>query len=207
MKFTENEMVFFNSITDGESLFGIPITFRIKSSQREEIDKTISSLAAKGVLEKESKLSKKGALPASAIEDYKNAKKYVIINYLHIAITDKDAVVIIPLKNFEYEVMRIPTEAIMVMLLKKYEILCRKTNGQVTENKYVNIDNILRELNEKRYSSIILGIFENDKTVNEYVYFWDDINTYRYDFKKQIKSKIDPVIVRKEIAGALSIGD
>ena len=37
MRFTENEMVFFNSITKGNDVFGIPLKFRPLESHEEEV--------------------------------------------------------------------------------------------------------------------------------------------------------------------------
>lgn len=44
MKFTEHEMVFFNSITKGNDVFGIPLKFRTQKSHEEEVKKTINGL-------------------------------------------------------------------------------------------------------------------------------------------------------------------
>lgn len=205
MKFTENEIVFFNSITKGKSMLGLPVTFRITSSKDEEINKTISSLIEKGVLESKSKLSKKGVLPTKAIEDYKTAKKHVIINYLHIAILDNDTVVIIPLKDRKYEVMRLPAAAIMVKLFEEYDMLRVKSNGKEAYNKRVDLDSFLKELKEKGSKNIMLGLFEDGIALKECVYYWDDDNAYRYDFTKGIKSIIDPIVARNELANALCL--
>ena len=50
MRFTEHEMVFFNSITKGNDVFGIPLKFRTQKSHEEEVKKTINGLIEKGVL-------------------------------------------------------------------------------------------------------------------------------------------------------------
>ena len=39
MRFTEHEMVFFNSITKGNDVFGIPLKFRTQKSHEEEVKK------------------------------------------------------------------------------------------------------------------------------------------------------------------------
>ena len=41
MKFTEHDMVFFNSFTKGNDVFGIPLKFRTQKSHDEEVKKTI----------------------------------------------------------------------------------------------------------------------------------------------------------------------
>lgn len=60
MKFTEHEMVFFNSITKGNDVFGIPLKFRPQKGHEEEVKKTINGLIEKGVLASETELTKMG---------------------------------------------------------------------------------------------------------------------------------------------------
>ncbi len=48
MKFTEHEMVFFNSITKGNDVFGIPLKFRPQKGHEEEVKKTINGLIERG---------------------------------------------------------------------------------------------------------------------------------------------------------------
>ena len=112
MKFTEHEMVFFNSITKGNDVFGIPLKFWTQKSHEEEVKKTINGLIEKGVLASETELTKMGFLPARALECYKESRNHVIINYLHIALLEqREAIVIIPLKNREYEMLRLAAES------------------------------------------------------------------------------------------------
>ena len=82
MKFTEHEMVFFNSITKGDTVFGIPLHFRIKKDRAEEVEMTIKNLIKKQILKSEKELSRLGTLPARTLELYKQSKTYIIINYL-----------------------------------------------------------------------------------------------------------------------------
>ena len=89
MRFTEHEMVFFNSITKGNDVFGIPLKFRPQKGHEEEVKKTINGLIEKGVLASETELTKMGFLPARALECYKESRNHIIINYLHIALLEQ----------------------------------------------------------------------------------------------------------------------
>ena len=60
MRFTEHEMVFFNSITKGNDVFGIPLKFRPQKGHEEEVKKTINGLIEKGVLASETEFTKMG---------------------------------------------------------------------------------------------------------------------------------------------------
>ena len=148
MKFTEHEMVFFNSITKGNDVFGIPLKFRPQKGHEEEVKKTINGLIEKGVLASETELTKMGFFPARALECYKESRNHIIINYLHIALLEqREAIVIIPLKNREYEMLRLPRVAVLYLLLKIYLTFCRTKCV-----KYFN-------LNIKLFSSPLLLAF------------------------------------------------
>ena len=154
MKFTEHEMVFFNSITKGNDVFGIPLKFRTQKSHEEEVKKTINGLIEKGVLASETELTKMGFLPARALECYKESRNHIIINYLHIALLEqREAIVIIPLKNREYEMLRLPRGAVLYLLLKIYPVL---QTGTVSEKELLqlqDIDSFLREVKDCKETS------------------------------------------------------
>lgn len=48
MRFTEHEMVFFNSITKGNEVFGIPLKFRPQKGHEEEVKKNYKWTDRKG---------------------------------------------------------------------------------------------------------------------------------------------------------------
>lgn len=79
MKFTEHEMVFFNSITKGNDVFGIPLKFRPQKGHEEEVKKTINGLIEKGVLASETELTKMGFFPARALECYKESRNHIMM--------------------------------------------------------------------------------------------------------------------------------
>lgn len=67
MRFTEHEMVFFNSITKGNDVFGIPLKFRTQKGHEEEVKKTINGLIEKGVLASETELTKMGFFSGKSV--------------------------------------------------------------------------------------------------------------------------------------------
>lgn len=206
MKFTENEMVFFNSITPGDNLLGFPIELNVSTTIDNALSDTIKSLIAKGVLDSEDKLSKKGALPAKAIDDYKNAKKHVIINKLHIALLEKESVVIIALPNGEYDVMRMPNASILYFLLDKYKELCVKSEDIIEHDEKIEINEFFEQYEELvDLRSLVVGTYEEKKPIKGYVFYWDKGEAYRYDLIKKNHSKINPVLVRHEICDALCV--
>lgn len=205
MKFTEHEMVFFNSITKGNTVFGIPLSFRSKDSHDREVKRTIQGLLEKGVLQSETELSRQAALPARALECYKESKTHIIINYLHIALLEKrEAVVIIPLKNREYEMLKLPRIALLYLLLNKYPLLRGEAKPIETGPELVDIDTFLKELKEQE-GNIMVGEFQNEAIVKEQVYFWKEERIYQYDLNAQLKREVSPVQIRRELLNLLQI--
>lgn len=207
MKFTENEMVFLNSITEGDTVFGIPLRFCIKQEKEKEIENTIQGLIQKGILKSKSVLSEQGVLPARALELYKESKTHIIINYIHIALIEgADSIVIIPAYNEseEYELLRIPRVALLYVLLKQYPVLRGRKYGmekQTQIRKYEEFLNILK----KYEGNLLVGTFYEGKMKSEQVYYWKGKELWCYDLETQINKEKDFVQVRKEMLRLLQI--
>ncbi len=205
MKFTEHEMVFFNSITKGDTLFGIPLQFRTKAGRAETISKTIESLKKKQILKSDTELSEVGALPAMTVELYKQSSDYVIINYLHIALIDRqEAVIIIPLKNQEYELLRLPRAAILYLLLEQYPVLRGVSEKIQTKAKLLDTDSFLRKVSFCD-GNIMIGAFSKNQVVSEHIYYWKEKTINRYDFNSQVEKQVDAVWIRREIVKLMQI--
>lgn len=205
MRFTEHEMVFLNSITKGGSVLGIPLHFRSKKDYDSEIKKTIQGLVEKGVLKSETELAKQGALPARALECYKNSRTHIILNYLHIALLEKqDAVIIIPLKNQEYELLRLPRTAVFYLLLEKYPVLRNAGYPAGRTPKLLDMDVFLQELKEQE-GNIMVGEFQDGTAVREQVYFWKKENMYHYDLNTRMQREINAARARRELLELLRI--
>lgn len=205
MRFTEHEMVFFNSITKGDTVLGIPLNFRPKEGYDKAVKDTIQGLREKGVLKSETELSKEGALPARALECYKESNVHVIINYLHIALLEKkEAVVIIPLKNREYEMLRLPRVALLYLLLEKYPVLRGGGKTVKSQPELVDMDSFLQELKEQE-GNIVAGEFQNGTMVREQVYYWKEDTVYQYNLNTRLKKEVSPAQARRELMKLLQI--
>lgn len=205
MRFTEHEMVFFNSITKGNEVFGIPLKFRPEGNHEEEVKRTVKGLMEKGVLKSETELSRQGVLPARALECYKESKVHIIINYLHIALLEKkEAIVIIPLKNREYEMLRLPRVALVHLLLDKYPVLRAGAKTVDIKTEMMDMDTFLQELKEYE-GNIMIGEFQNGVVERELVYYWKEEKMYQYDLNREIRKGVNAVQVRRELLKLLRI--
>lgn len=159
------------------------------------------------MLASETELTKMGFFPARALECYKESRNHVIINYLHIALLEqREAIVIIPLKNREYEMLRLPRVAVLYLLLKIYPVL---QTGTVSEKELLqlqDIDSFLREVKDCK-ENIMIGEFQDNALTKEWLYYWKNNQIFEYDLNRQIKREVDAVQVRRELLRLLAIDE
>jgi len=170
---------------------------------------TIKNLVKKQILKSEKELSRLGTLPARTLELYKQSKTYIIINYLHIALIDKqEAVVIIPLKEKskerEYELLRLPRVAVLYLLLEHYPVLRNAAMKTEANVHLIDHDSFLQKLSSYD-GNIMVGVFGDSQIVSEHVYYWEGEEILRYDLNSQIEKKVNAVQVRREIIKLLQI--
>ena len=200
MRFTEHEMVFFNSITKGNDVFGIPLKFRTQKSHEEEVKKTINGLIEKGVLASETELTKMGFFPARALECYKESRNHIAL------LEQREAIVIIPLKNREYEMLRLPRVAVLYLLLKRYPVLQIGTVPEKEQLQLQDIDSFLREVKDCK-ENIMIGEFQDNALTKEWLYYWKNNQIFEYDLNRQIKREVGAVQVRRELLRLLAIDE
>lgn len=205
MKFTENEMVFLNSITEGKYIFGLNIEFSYKNNRAAEIENTIQGLIKKGILESETKLSSVGFLPAKALEMYKESKIYIRINDLKAAIiNDSEMIAISPAENNQFELQRVPKAVILYLILEKFSVLRNKLKSVDSKPEKIEEDDILKEI-KKSEGHILIEKFEETSYKTGCVYYWNKENMVKYDFLTKIKEYTEAVSVRNEIAEILEV--
>ena len=205
MRFSENEMIFFNSITSGLVVPELELHFARTGEHKEEVKKTIKGLIDKGVLEDETKLKEAGALAAKAFEDYKLANRHVVINNLRIAVTEVDSVVIIPFENYEFELTRMPGTVIMMALLKQYDILREGSYNYPVDVSFVSVEKILLHEIVDWDKAIRVKEIADNRINSDCIYYWTEREVYKYDLQMQVKKAIDPVVIRHDIAKILRL--
>lgn len=205
MRFSENEMIFFNSITSGLVVPELELHFARTGEHKEEVKKTIKGLIDKGVLEDETKLKEAGALAAKAFEDYKLANRHVVINNLRIAVTEVDNVVIIPFENHEFELTRMPGTVIMMALLKLYDILREGSYNYPADVSFVSVEKILLHEIVDWDKAIRVKEIADNRINSDCIYYWTEREVYKYDLQMQVKKAIDPIVIRHDIAKILRL--
>lgn len=204
MELTLMELIFLSSITPGNHIWGMPLRFKRTEDFDELYRKTIDGLVQKHLLESETKLSILGAAAAKLVDDYKQAQRYVILNRLHIALLpDYDGAVIVQTKPECYEILRQNRAAILLQVLRQYEEL-RAAGKRLQISTILPPESFLKEISE--YSNtILLGKYDNNRSVEEGVLFWDNHKIYYYDVKKERKYRMSAPQVRNFLADILEL--
>jgi len=98
MTYTNQEMIFFNSILDGGEIFGIKLEEPFLVDEK-YIEDTIESLQEKGIIDEEKKLIVTKETPALFLEEYKKASKHIVLNDKRIALCGEKYAVVIERKE------------------------------------------------------------------------------------------------------------
>ena len=205
MRITENELVFFHSITKGDGLLGLPVRLRYKHDKEAAIQDTLKGLAKKGYIKDRDQLTFEGVLQAKNIELYKNAKRHVIINYLHIALYDETQCVIIQqLKNGDYEIYNIPRIVIIDRLLHEYAFLGAKSEEHISNEKKAEIDEVLKDIYGGK-DNILIGVFEKGVNLDEMMIYKTDQEIISYSMSTKKKKCVQANEARKTLMDVLQI--
>lgn len=204
MRFTSNEMMFFHSITPGETVLGFRFFFPQGEKGKIAEEKTIQSLIKKGILESEERLAEKGLYPAKAMEDYKKSKKHIIINHLHLALLENGDMVMIYPVNQEYEICRINSAVLLFLCIKNYPFLRGGMEKKDIAMEQPGLDMVLRELYENE-NNILIGEYQEQKAVRERIFYQKDDKDYIYDMVSGIRYETDGYQMRIELKKLLGI--
>lgn len=206
MQITQMELIFLNSITPGDHIWGIPLRPEKTEDHEKLYRDTIAGLVQKRLLESETRLSILGAAAAKVIDDYKQSEKYIIINRLHIALLPGcEGAIIIQTEPGNYEILRQNRVAILLQILRQYEEF--RAAG---ERQDISAILPLRQFMEKlsRCSgNMLLGKFDNQRSVEEGVLYWDKQNICYYDVKTERSRRMSAPQVRNFLAGILELGE
>ena len=113
---------------------------------------------------------------------------------------------IIPLKNHEYEMLKLPRVALLYLLLDKYPVLREIAKPVEVKSELVDINTFLQELKEYD-GNIMVGEFRDKVMVREQVYYWKDKVMYQYDWNNQLRKGVNSLQVRRELLTLLQISE
>ena len=187
---TLNELYVLNSAIDGQDIYSIPAFSENRLSQM-SFDLIKESMIEKGYLEDNSTLSLQGASEVRRIEQFKNAKRYIMILDLTIGCIDEEKGILLNIKNeIDYNFSLINVKEVVNILIEVFPDLLTNDGLEDTKSvssKYVNPRQLLTDYPVKAETSFTLKIFNNNSSenTNEF-YFLSNGKKYYYDCDKHI---------------------
>lgn len=229
MQVTQMELIFLNSITPGNHIWGLPLKVPRTEKRKELYQETIAGLVRKRLLKAENQLSILGAATAKQVDDYKRAQKHVLLNRLHIAmLPGLGCVTIVPVgqgyieaaypspdwsdnvgaardmrKNDEYEILRQNRAAILLQILRSYEELCAG-GRELDLDSLCSVDHFVEELPDYP-GRMLLGKYEGGRSIEEGVLYWDRQKIYYYDVKEGRKRRLSAPQARNFLVDILEL--
>lgn len=207
MKFSEKEMVFLNSISDGPAPFGLDLHVPEEADQKQYVAETIQTLQKKNIIGQDGKLSRLGVIPVRLFELYKNAQSYVLLNNLLMCATEDRRRICITKDQDGYDLFCMDAAEILALLLKTSPFMRR------AELKDVPIPHPRKlragewEQAEEKYSGqcILAFRFDGQRPTERKVYCWDDENGYEYNLTAEECTAISPREMRLRLMKLLGV--
>lgn len=209
MKFSEKEMVFFNSISSGPAPFGLDLHIPEEVNRKQYVADAIQSLQEKNIIGPDGKLSKLGIIPIRIFELYKNAKSYVLLNNLLFCETEDRRKICITSDQDGYELFCMDAVAILALLLKASPYMRRAQPKDMPISRPRRLKEGEWEQVFEKYSkqSILAFRFEERQPVERKLYCWDDENGYEYNLSAGECTALSPREMRLRFMKLLGISE
>lgn len=194
MKFSNNEMIFLNSLSDGPVPFGLSFHMPEDKEKDRFILETIQSLQEKNIIGADGKLSKLGVIPVKILELYKNAESHVLLNHLLLCGTsDRRRICIVP-DSDGYDMFCIDSTAILFMFLKESAFMqkAQQKNAPLFFPRKMKTEEWQRAASKYSGRNILACRFQGPCPVERKIFYWDDQNGYEYNFASEECKKISP---------------
>jgi len=207
MKFSAQEMIFLNSLSDGPAPFGISFSMPVEAEKEKFIADTIQSLKGKNIVDSDAKLSKLGVIPVKVLEIYKNAKEHIIFNHLFMCRTaDNQFICIVPVSG-EYDMFSIDPSVVLLMALKQSSFMCgaQEKDAIPFQPQKIDYEEWQQSMTPFADNNIVVGKFQGEHPVLEKVYYWDDQIGFVYDFHIQERTQLFPREMRLQLMDILGI--
>lgn len=178
------ELFVINRALDGKDIKGLPgfDIFRKKKELLFLIDTIKEKMIKAGILEDFNHFTKKGLREAKKLKEYKNAKKYVSLLGMNIAILDeKRGIVLERVNTRQYELNRIDLETWVCEIFETYHDWCENSK---TEEKGVRASRT--QISRQFYQTSCSGFFlitDTAETHYEELFYANDTGNFQYDYE------------------------
>lgn len=201
MKFTSEELLFFQEVTSAPVPFGIFLKFPSGKKGNQVGEETVATLQEKGVLDAQRKFTKWGMATLMLWEAYGKSERYLIINNSFLGLTKEGRVIHVQKESDGYEILSFDRAVFLHRLLRRCAFLCEESRMKellpATDLAY---EDWLREIESYGENLLVVGAYERRQecfqAVEEMVYYWRGKEGYRYDFGSAKVQSIRPIEMR-----------
>lgn len=191
--------MFLTSVSRGRVPFGVQCTVPEDEDRERYIAETMKSMAQKGILDENQRLTDKGAAVISFWEKYRNSRRHIRLNHVNAAILPGDILITVVEAGDGYEVLAVRSELFMMELLKHAEYLCMEEKAD-ERGKWQDIrEEDWKKKLESMDGGILLREFDAGRVQAEKVYFWKEGKGYLFNKTNGRIRSLSPGVMRKQI--------
>lgn len=212
MRFSDKEMICFNSILGGGHIVGLDIKIPLLVEKDSYIQDTVNRLKEKRFVDQNGKINHYGAFPVKLLDFYKKATSYVFLNGIKIGLVDKDNVVVLERTIEGTTITPMKKIVLMAGLISEFPKLKESQEKMaISDRELIAIKqdewlDTLDDLDEKSSEILAISKYDKEKYVCKKMYYWDKDNTYLYDIDRHRRKKVGSVDIRTDIMRQLELG-
>lgn len=198
MNFSDGELVFMNSISEG-NLYEIKFTTPGIINEDRYIDDTLRELKKKDILTHDNKLSSKGAVYTYIFECFKSSRKLLIINNLHIALIENsdNAICILKKDDNSAEMLIIKAYEILYKLIMDFKYLREETKEEnIQQERIIDTEQWNNYIKTFKGEALNISYSEYQKKIYQKVFYSDNKNGYEFDLLTNKERTITPQDIR-----------
>ncbi len=203
---TKEELIFLNNVTKGPAPFGVVLRYPRWRDAEELKEEIVASLQEKGILDEERKITQYGMIPLLLWEEYRNARRHVVLNEVYFAMLPGGRMTGLREWEGKYCLMTGRGEEILMELLKGSEFLrSADRKGEHYASREVDYETWSGAMHRMDGGMVIAGSFVDDEPEKEVVYYWDENRGYQYDLNKGRERQLQPRQMRLRLMELLNV--
>lgn len=206
MTYTDSEMIFFNSLLDGENIFGIDIKKPFVVDQ-DFIDETINSLKKKNLIDSDNHLTEEIVLRINQLKAYKESSVHVFFENMRIALVDDENIVGMIVEEDGYHFFTTKAYLFLHELFLNTPVLNDKMKNYTSGNvENIDLDEYISLLDNKNWKDASLfRKYKNRMLIEDYTFLWNDTIIKFIDGLKNVQQEINGHDFRLLLCGLFGI--
>lgn len=206
LKFTEEELIFINSITKGPAPFGVFLKYPVWRDTEELKSEVLTSLQEKQILGEDKKITEYGMIPLILWEEYRNAVRHIVLNQVCFAVLSNGRLVGVRKAEKQYYLTTGRGKEIFLELLKNNTFLCGgEKEGEHYTSRKLTYEEWSKMIREKDSNILVTGSYVNYRPEKEIAYYWEGEEGYQYDMNKERERRLKPRQMRLRLMELLNI--